>query len=89
MTKELGFKAGELLVFSEGIYSDYGYMGSFVALESVSQQQMLEIEQEVKVGLDTTYDGTQQFVAALIKRGWILSIPHREIHLGEYGLSLE
>lgn len=40
--------AGSLIVFSTGEYSDYGYEGHYVALETIPRSLMAEIAEETK-----------------------------------------
>lgn len=87
--RNLDIKAGELVVFSEGEYSDYGYGGSFVMLQDISQEEMLRIAAETNAAADADDDNyfnrSGMFVAALIRGGYLASINLREIHLGSYG----
>ena len=90
MTKQvLDLTAGELVVFSEGEYSDYGYMGAFVVLQDVPEAAMLEVVEEVNAAADADddfyYNRSSLFIAALIRRGYLASINLREIHIGTYG----
>lgn len=81
MTEQnLSMKPGELIVFSFGMYSDYSYMGSFVVLRDIPETEMLQVAEMVNA--DHLPDAEDRFVAELIRRGCLLSINHREIHLG-------
>lgn len=85
------FTAGELICFSTGCYSDYSLCGHFVVLQDVpldtlkSVQQKLEKESEtMKEKGNYMYDIHERFISALIREGFLASIPVREIHLGSY-----
>ena len=85
--KNLDLKAGSLIVFSEGEYSDYGYIGAFVVLQDVTDAQMRDIEARLTTKADEDACGhceIGQFVTACIREGWLAEINLREIHLGNY-----
>lgn len=48
MADDMTIRAGSLLCFSTGEYSDYGYRGHFVALEDITRERMKEIGKIVK-----------------------------------------
>ena len=88
MDKEL--KAGQLLMISEGCYSDYGVTGFFVALETFKP---LELRTEFIVA-HQEQDGDyhfrgETFVAFLIRKGLLLEITHATLHLGNYSRASE
>lgn len=78
-------------MFSSGEYSDYGYMGAFVALQDVTHEQMKEIEGMTSQKADEAEDDNEwscrhsMFQAALIRNGWLAVIDLHEIHIGSYG----
>ncbi len=83
-------KAGELIVFSSGEYSSYGYDGHFVALRDVSNDEMLELVSALKAEESSDPDelyghARDSFIARAIQQGWLLSVNCREIHYGSYG----
>lgn len=88
----LDLKRGKLIVFSSGAYSDYSYLGNaFVVLQDVSEEQLREVEKETKEA-DNEYYPAETFIALCIKKGWLLEVELKEIHLGEtydtgFGLS--
>ena len=84
MAQNLDLKAGELLVFSTGSYSDYGYQGSYVVLRDIASAEMEEIATQINSDGDK-YDSQDRFQAELIRRGCLLTINMREIHLGDWG----
>jgi uncharacterized damage-inducible protein DinB len=43
MSDDMTIRAGTLLCFSSGAYSDYGYKGHFVALEDITRERMHEL----------------------------------------------
>ena len=89
--QNLDLKAGELIVFSEGIYSDYGYSGSYVVLQDVSEKEIKELEKSINNKKDSAFctDSWFEFESACIKKGWLAQINLREIHLGSYSLELD
>lgn len=84
MTQNLEFKAGHLIVFSEGEYSDYGYRGSYVCLQNVSHEEITDLADSIK-SEDDRYRRVDKFESECIKKGWLAIIEIREIHLGSYG----
>ena len=90
--QNVSLKAGSLVTFSSGEYSDYGYRGTYVALQDVSFEEMMEVVEFVKSKAekeDPDYPNAQPlFEPELIRRGWLLSVPMHEIHIGGYN-SLE
>lgn len=88
-TQNLDIKAGELICFSEGEYSEYGYIDHFVALQDVSRKQLLALAQSLRdqEEAETIEYGQakEQLIPRMIANGWLLSINCREIHIGRYG----
>jgi hypothetical protein len=91
-TQNIELKAGQLVVFSTGEYSDYGYRGSYVVLRDVPATEMVEIADQVRAEVKAEEEKTgwsdgvhQKFQAALIRRACLADINLREIHLGSYG----
>lgn len=82
MGQNLYLKAGELIVFSEGEYSDYGYRGQYVALQNVSEEQLKEVGDKAN---EEGYGAVDRFISMCIREGWLADINMREIHLGSYG----
>jgi hypothetical protein len=79
MAQNVELNAGELVVFTQGEYSDYGFSGHFVALRDVSADEM---EALAVYGF---YHASNSFLARAIQQGWLLSVNVREIHYGSYG----
>ena len=95
--QNLDLKAGELICFSEGAYSDYGYNGHFVVLQDVSESEMEQLARDLiaeesemaRTGTSGHYGFAKSaFIPRAIRNGWLLSVNCREIHTGSYG-SLE
>lgn len=90
--QNLELKAGELICFSTGEYSDYGYNGHFVVLQDVKSDEVSTVVKECKEDRKNREangeywfgDIHEMFIAQCIKRGWLLSIDCREIHIGSY-----
>ena len=76
-------QAGKLIVFSSGEYSDYGYHGAYVCLQSVSHEDIVNLQDEVNKSEE--YCKQSLFQSACIRKGWLAQIELREIHLGSYG----
>lgn len=86
--QNLDLKAGSLIVFSEGQYSDYGYRGAYVVLCDVSEAMMKDAVRVTKLQasqLDDSFGSISRFEPELIRRGWLATIDLREIYLGSYG----
>lgn len=84
MTQNMELKAGHIIVFSEGEYSDYGYRGSYVCLQDVSHEELVSLAEDVK-SIGERWGQVDTFEAECIKKGWLAIINIREIHLGSYG----
>ena len=93
MADELYLKAGMLVHFSHGEYSDYSLRGSYVALADVTQDDAVNIANEVIAKSKSAeekegwYDGDVQtdFETALISKGFLLAVQSTEHHIGSYG----
>lgn len=90
--QNLDITAGELICFSEGQYSDYGYVGHFVALQDVKRDQLWALAKSLRdqeeAGAIKYGQAKEQLIPSMIANGWLLSINCREIYIGAYG-SLE
>lgn len=90
-TQNCSMQAGQLIVMSSGEYSDYTYLQSYVALQDVSVDQMRNLAEAVNrerahMAHEGEYvDPQSMFLVELIRKGWVLSIDHHEIHIGSYG----
>lgn len=74
---------GEIITFSTGEYSDYGYNGSVIMLEDVD---LAEFIKEHFIGLDVYGAGEIDTVAShLIAKQKALPLENREVHIGTYG----
>lgn len=93
MSEELYLKAGQLVNFSCGEYSDYSLRGSYVALVNVTQSEAVsladDVTQKSKAAEEKAgwYDGDihSDFEAALIAKGWLIAVDATEHHIGSYG----
>lgn len=85
----LPIKAGELVVFSAGEYSDYGYLGQFVVLEDITSEDITKVlegtAEELRKESNRWSEDLDFFIPVLIRMGKLASINMREIHLGSYG----
>ena len=88
-------KAGRLVVFSEGCYSDYGYLGKYVALQDITLAVLKDAIKDLHdaevakptQGWGNAWDRAKnQLQAELIRRGYLLEVDMAEIYLGDYGL---
>ena len=75
-------KAGKMVIFSQGEYSDYCYMGAFVALKDLSENQLRKMVEPLKKG--EYQDNLDEVVALLIREGFLLELDYTEIHVGSY-----
>ena len=77
-------KAGTIVNFSEGSYSDYGYLGTFVALQDITQE---DYEKAAKGESEKpNYESSPSAVVAnLVKTGKLVDVNSVEVHLGDYG----
>ncbi len=82
--QRLDLTAGELIVFTAGVYSDYSLVGQFVVLRNVTVDEVRAVSAEVHAIDDDFLDKHEAFVAGLIRIGALASINMREIHLGTY-----
>ena len=93
MTPDNYLNAGQLVHFTSGEYSDYQIKDTFLALRDLSTADAKSLvdgirahakAEEEKVGW---YGGEPQeeFLSALLRDGYLLSIICTEKHLGSYG----
>ena len=77
-------KAGTIINFSEGEYSDYGYIGTFVALQDITQE---DYEKAAKGESEKpNYESSSSAVVAnLVLTGKLVDVNSIEVHLGAYG----
>ena len=77
-------KAGTIVNFSEGEYSDYGYIGTFVAIQDVTQEDYDKAagEELAKGGYESS---SVAVVANLVRTGKLVDVNSVEVHLGCYG----
>ena len=91
MAQNIELKAGRIITFSEGEYSDYRYCGTFVALQDVPKEEMMDAVAKIKKVQEASddegifTDGSGEFLAEMIQRGWLAIIDMQEIHIGSYG----
>lgn len=79
MTQNLNIQAGEVIVFTEGAYSDYGICGSAVATKAFN------VGEEVGEFNKTREGAEDRIIAHLIAKGLIIPVAHREIYLSRDG----
>ena len=89
MTRVINIKAGRLLQFSEGEYSDYGIGGTFVALRDLTTGDIADCASIAAMNRYAGYkpsDAAKSGVKAeLIRQGFLLEVDCEEIHLGSFG----
>jgi hypothetical protein len=82
-------KAGSLLQIDEGEYSGYGVIGFFVVLQEFDP--MAELATYLREPKNPPLEDWQNpderfyhenFLATLIRKGYLLEIEHGELHLG-------
>ena len=78
-------QAGTLVAFSEGEYSDYNYLGHFVALSTITNDdyQKAAREELVKGAYEQNHF---KVIANLIRAGKLLEVTCSEVFLGAYGI---
>lgn len=82
------YKAGSLVVFSEGEYSDYGHRGHFVVLQDMNIYQMREAAARAAVtghGYSKSDRAKNGIISELIRYGFLLEVNVTEIYTGAYG----
>lgn len=77
---------GEILVISEGEYSDYGVLGLFTVIKEIDPVKVRsEFEvQHVREAFELDYQRNRKFVGYLNREGFIEDIQHIELHMNEY-----
>lgn len=81
-------KAGSLIVFTTGEYSDYSFIDHFLVLQDIPKEKIAEIEREVRKREAQSKEALNPyvvFISLLIREGFLLSISVTEYHLGSYG----
>ena len=87
------FNAGQLVYFTSGEYSDYQIKDTFLALRNLSTADAQSLASSIRAHAKAEgkkvgwYDGNPQeeFLSALLRDGYLLSINCTEKHLGSYG----
>lgn len=81
---ETKVKAGEVINFSQGCYSDYGYCGNVVIRKDFD---LMNAKEEFKIfckDLDEWNICASEFVTWMVTNLYVAPMESREIHLGEY-----
>lgn len=87
MTVTNQVKIGEIILFSEGCYSDYGYCGKVVFIKDCD---LLKSKSDFLISHDKQEWGFQSlFVTWLVANQICMPLECREIHLGEYEFKIE
>lgn len=102
MTETREIKAGTLIEFTSGEYSDFRLDGAFVALQDISPEAWEDAKDDAQsrykandraqdewtaasgVPYPQSLSPQECFVAEVIRRGYLLALTVREIHLGSY-----
>lgn len=88
--KNLDIKAGRLLHFSQGCYSDYHVTGHFVALQDVSRDVLRQcavaaaIQSDEEEDYDLRCAARDGLVPQLVRQGYLLEVDSAEVWLGEF-----
>lgn len=79
-------KAGRLICFDQGEYSDYGVIGFFVALKDFEPDKELAayLEQNPDKKAEYRFD-CGGFLAYLLAQGLLVEVEYSTFYLGEYG----
>lgn len=89
--RNFDIKAGRLLHFSQGEYSDYHVTGHFVALQDISRDVLRMCAVAAAIQVDTQEDYEREYAARdglvpqLVRQGYLMEVDSAEVHLGEYG----
>lgn len=75
-------KAGKLVIFTSGAYSDYHLGGAYVVLRDVTNQEVVDLGETVKI--EYSWDFMSAFEAACIREGWLLVLDFDELYLEDY-----
>jgi hypothetical protein len=78
-------KAGQLISIESGEYSDYGVHGFFVALANFDPMEERKEWIASKSGQDDAYYPRDEFIAVLLRKGFLLEIEYDRMDLGSYG----
>lgn len=86
--EKFGLRAGRLVAFSAGEYSDYSINGVFVVLKDLSDDAMEGLISALKEKYPSEWGmyGKAQagFIPELIRRGHLLDVEYSEVHIGSY-----
>lgn len=56
--QELYYKKGDIYLMSSGEYSDYHVLGAWVALQNVTQEQAMEVQNSILRKVEQEEEGT-------------------------------
>lgn len=82
------YKEGSLVVFSEGVYSDYGHVGHFKVVKDMSLEAMkaaAAIASKTECGYSESASAKGGLINQLIREGFLEDFNVTEIYLGAYG----
>ena len=79
-------RKGQIVILTEGEYSDYRVQGTFECLKDFHLPQVAEVfvAEKVKAGVNK-YEFDDHFFPWLVENGYAKAIDEVEIHMGYYG----
>jgi hypothetical protein len=81
----MNISMGEIILFSEGNYSDYGYCGRVIFTMNCNLNLLVRIYRSETNKENKTYsDQVAKFPSWLVAKGFCVPLESREIWLGEY-----
>lgn len=85
----MNININDVLILTEGEYSDYHYIGVFKAVKALSQEDLTTLQREFEKELDDDdlydYRNSYRFANFLMLKGYLEELNSREVHLGAYG----
>ena len=86
MSDVIRFKAGSFFYTSRGEYADFQIGPHFVALQDITQGDLLKIQKAIEDDLpdERKWDAADKFIPALIASGLVVGIDVKELHYADY-----
>lgn len=84
MKTNMKIEKGEVIVLTQGEYSDFGIEGFIIALEDFDMSTEAQLHYKAQIAKGNDYDQTSDFAAHLITTEKAIPVRYRAIHLGNY-----
>jgi hypothetical protein len=81
--QNLKFAVGEVVVATQGAYSDYSIVGYFVTIKEFDMRPLAAEYAAIRRAAEE-YEENDGFIGWLVSKELVVPVNYREIYLGEY-----